>query len=675
MMDRSTVYQRNNGFPSSLAALQDTGGEPSSDSAGTVSMTKLSPTMTTTTTTSMMNGVANATTSPPTPINGKTTTTTTATTTSSSTSTTLPFADADQDFSSSRGTATTTTTTPKKRSTSSTSSLLHHRMGISNFRMPTPKNPFSSSSSFTNRRGISHYFCPFSSQLSQHKTFAYLFVGCIIILGSIQLSLNALLFTTLQDEASGGHGSHRFAERATLQDQFDALQAQIRHLQEATQIYTRNTADPNFYPFSIRDSRRLVPTQLPSELHVWDYVDITTQNQQTSQHAALFHNAQIQAQAPCQKYDLYCYKQKILQVFQLVMEQNPNTEFFFYMEADNELCVSMVEIQRIALEHRRYFITTGIGFSGWIMRRDFMVDFLHALESYQPPPRDPKDPLSKLGPRPSEGPDPIAADFLSQNNSWAVTRQYLVSHSIQPSMGIDALTVRMPVPGQTPPAGTTVDSLAKGALAYTQRQAQRAALKDALDQARNGPPNNHENNQSKGRILAENITNTNTTSVQEQQQQRRLLQVGLTEASKNKTGLRAVGGGAAAFGMKTNQSGTTNILKKPQQGMPAKKGLEKHLPRCFEPRRSKWRISKQDHRDRFGWDYFDYDHCPNHELFPCYEGQLQELLAQDMARFNYTQLDLERQKLIAKEEERQRKRLEAIQAKKKIQEQLQQQPQ
>jgi hypothetical protein len=326
---------------------------------------------------------------------------------------------------------------------------------------------------------------------------------------------------------------------------------------------------------------------------VWDYVDISSQNQQTTRQASLFHNAQYQAPAICQKYDLYCYKHKILQVFYLVLEQNPYTQFFFYMEADNELCVPLVEIQRIAHQYQRYFITTGIGFSGWIMRRDFVLDFIHALETFQPPPRNPKDILSQLGPPPSEGPDPIAADFLSRNNSWAVTRQYLVSHSIQPSLGIEALTVRMP----------TVNSASGGIAA-------------AVAAAGGGPTASRNLGQGS---LAMALANT-----------------------------------AAA---KTARAMSDQIMNQNKTGLPAKKNLDKHLPRCLEPRRSKWRISKQDHRDRFGWDYFDYDHCQGQEIFPCYEGQLQELLAQDMAQFNYTQLDLERQKLIEREQERQRKRL------------------
>lgn len=378
-----------------------------------------------------------------------------------------------------------------------------------------------------------------------HTTLVYMFIGCIALLGSIQLVLNAVLSQTMDS----GKYSTTITQRA-LSEQVQSLQSQLLHWQQKSQLYIE---DGNFYPFSIRDSRRLVPTQLPLEIHIWDYVDITSQNQQRTRQARLFHNAKYEAPAVCQTYDLICYKKKIIQVFDLVLQQNPTTAYFFYMEADNELCVPLTEIRRIAYQYERYFITTGIGFSGWIMQRQFMLDFLQELKDYVPPPKDPNDILDRQGPHPAEGPDPIASVMLIDKNAWTVTRKYLVSHSIQPSIGTEALTVRVPsaTMGAAPPPAT-------------------------------------------------------------------------------------------------NGTKATPVKPKP--------GLEKHLPRCLEPRRSKWRISKKDHRDRFGWDYFDYDECDG-EVFPCYVGQLEELLAKDMSQFNYTELDLERKRLIEKQENRRRQKL------------------
>jgi hypothetical protein len=57
---------------------------------------------------------------------------------------------------------------------------------------------------------------------------------------------------------------------------------------------------------------------------------------------------------------------------------------------------------------------------------------------------------------------------------------------------------------------------------------------------------------------------------------------------------------------------------------------QKHLPKCFEPRRQIWPISKTDHRDEHGWDYFDYDACPDADIFPCTEEQPAELVAKEL---------------------------------------------
>ena len=69
--------------------------------------------------------------------------------------------------------------------------------------------------------------------------------------------------------------------------------------------------------------------------------------------------------------------------------------------------------------------------------------------------------------------------------------------------------------------------------------------------------------------------------------------------------------------------------------------LDKHLPRCLEPRRGKWKVSRKkpylDPRDRFGWDYFDYDVCPDGLLFPCGgPDQLKKLIADDWKVANET---------------------------------------
>lgn len=51
------------------------------------------------------------------------------------------------------------------------------------------------------------------------------------------------------------------------------------------------------------------------------------------------------------------------------------------MESDNHLCVELTEMERLAKFHGRYFIGTGIGFSGWIMSRKFVQDFVAQYEN------------------------------------------------------------------------------------------------------------------------------------------------------------------------------------------------------------------------------------------------------------------------------------------------------
>lgn len=261
--------------------------------------------------------------------------------------------------------------------------------------------------------------------------FSVFLLTCVALLGCVQLLLNALLFGAIKETHDATATTPTTTPNplhADLHQRLDDLRAQINHVQQMGQIYSD---DGNFFPFSIRDSRRLVPTQIPYGMHTFDYVDITTQNQQKTKKATLFQDAHYQDKAPCQEYNLECYKKKIVQVFELVLRKYPNTEYFFYMEADNELCVPLTEVRRLAYEHKRYFITTGIGFSGWIMQRQFMHDFLAALQAFVPPPRNTSDILDVKGSHPNEGPDPIASVMLIEKQAWTVTRQYLVSHSIQ----------------------------------------------------------------------------------------------------------------------------------------------------------------------------------------------------------------------------------------------------
>ena len=84
----------------------------------------------------------------------------------------------------------------------------------------------------------------------------------------------------------------------------------------------------------------------------------------------------------------------------------------------NTLCVPLSELERIAQTQPRYFVGTGIGTSGWIMSRSFLLDFMARYES---------------GVDDDDRPDVVASKLLMEDKSnekgWAVTRQYLVAHT------------------------------------------------------------------------------------------------------------------------------------------------------------------------------------------------------------------------------------------------------
>ena len=363
-----------------------------------------------------------------------------------------------------------------------------------------------------------------------------------------------------------------------LQEQIDNLRSQITTLESKSQKYTD---DPLFFPFVIRDSRHLTPVQINPDFHVFDYVDLTQAKQPKAKHSQLLHNARLviddvleakrarqptakkkkhespaeKFEAPCQKYSIECYAQKILQVFSYVLREFPSVEYYFYVEADNDLCVPMTMVKDLALKEKRYFINTGIGFSGWIMSREFLADFieLYSNATSQVEQEASKSKIEVSSDSTTDAnattttttqeirPDVLASYYLTDRSAWTVTRQYWVSHTTLESLGVASLTVK--------------------------------------------------------------------------------------DRRKDATGERL--------------------------------GLDKHLPRCLEPRRGKWKVSRRkpylDPRDRFGWDYFDYDVCPDEILFPCKgQDQLKKLVEDDWRVANQTGA-LEHQKKI---EERRRKKAE-----------------
>lgn len=295
------------------------------------------------------------------------------------------------------------------------------------------------------------------------------------------------------------------------------LQGQIQQLKQS--VFVPYQDDGEFYPFTIRDSKRLTPVQADPNFHIFDFVDTTAGRQITSKKLEFWVDGHRVDMAPCSRYAILCYKKKIISAFEYCLA-NTTANYFFFVEADNELCVPMQVIRDLTYRYRRYFIGTGIGFSGWIMNRTFIEDF---LQIYRPPHK-----------HANESPDPIGARLLMEKKAWTVTRQYLVSHSIKPGLGAQSLTVGRP--------------------------------------------------DKKTHIVPE----------------------------------------------------------------------LKHLPRCFEPKRTIWLEFPNSTQDMHGWDYFDYEDCPpDAEIFPCRPDQyvnvtygVKDMLKPQPAKFNISDYVVKKEDLI-----------------------------
>lgn len=380
--------------------------------------------------------------------------------------------------------------------------------------------------------------------LRKRKTCIKYLVATFGFMTTLQLILNSRMYNAgssipVLNPLSGN--SYSSNTTGDIQQQIANLQRQLGSLEAKQPIYQE---DARFFPFLIRDSRHLVPTQSSQDFHIFDYVDLSAVKQGKARHSQLFHNAHLVGNAPCQVYSVECYRRKILQVFDHVLQQFPKVEYYFYMEADNDLCVPMSMVQSLALQEERYFINVGIGFSGWVMSRQFMKDFLNLYKNIKFPTPAPisvnTTTSSEEEEQPEIRPDVLASYYLTDKHAWTVTRQYWVSHTTLESLGVSSLTVK--------------------------------------------------------------------------------------DRRRKDSGARVK--------------------------------LDKHLPRCLEPRRGKWPLGKRplDPRDRFGWDYFDYRVCPNAVIFPCAgPDQLAQLVAEDWRIANETGAIAKLERLERKRKERELK--------------------
>lgn len=215
-------------------------------------------------------------------------------------------------------------------------------------------------------------------------------------------------------------------------------QQMMRQRRAAETKNTTTLQDSVLFAFTIRDAKRLVPTDPPPGIHIYDFVDVYGPDQLRA-NAQLYLDGRYIEEPHCQQYNLGCYQVKLLQVFQHLVNHT-QSKYYFYMESDNTLCVPLLEIQALAVRQDRYFIGTGIGASGWLMRRDFLVDFLDEYLSGRGKEKHQfvrnKETLIM--------PDVVASWMLMEKRAWSVSNRYLVSHTILPTQGSKALTQRVP---------------------------------------------------------------------------------------------------------------------------------------------------------------------------------------------------------------------------------------
>lgn len=399
----------------------------------------------------------------------------------------------------------------------------------------------------------------------------------------------------------------------------------------------------DFFPFTIRDSRRTVPTQVPHGFHIFDRVDLRDPNDSNHDHdtaaasgtASLYYDGlpltfpsgsdNNDYGCPRDKddddYSLRCYRATILHVLDYLLHTT-RAEYYFYMEADNDLCTTLEEVHTLAMMHRRYFISTGVGFSGWIMSRQFVQDFYDVYrredDHHNPGLSDGTGTSSRgaggtgdsLPPggvvrqqQQSDAhlrPDLVGWEMLHEKRAWSVTRRYLTSHSILAATGAAAGLTELFVIEDD-------DADAANVSAVTVTAAAAGAT-------------------------------TNATAV-----------VTADTGAANVSAFTA-GAAAAAFADEEDHNSDNSDNHTAPVYVPTM-----HLPRCLEPHRGIWpavpaaaatttstglsnstspssdtpdgdTISRQDRQhDMFRWGYFVYDWCPDSPIFPCKEGQLDAL--------------------------------------------------
>jgi hypothetical protein len=187
----------------------------------------------------------------------------------------------------------------------------------------------------------------------------------------------------------------------------------------------------NVCTFTIRDSLRVHDVVYQPGQRILDFVDVQKAGLQGDGRLAqsMFDSGERIATAPCHEYSGACYKQKLMQAFWHMLRAHGECTHFFYVEADNTMCVRPSSLNEIVKKHPgRTLILTGIGASGWLMHRAWTKQFLVLYKSHTG---------SFV-----HCPDCVAATMPG----WSTYHVYLVAHSVQGKSVEQGLTISREVP-------------------------------------------------------------------------------------------------------------------------------------------------------------------------------------------------------------------------------------
>ena len=135
--------------------------------------------------------------------------------------------------------------------------------------------------------------------------------------------------------------------------------------------------------------------------------------------------------AGCWDFSRPCHQPKLLSVLQHLQTLPLAYEYFYLVDSDNDICVSLDVVSRLAHAYQPYLLLTGLGTSGWLFDRAFLRDYTTVLMANQSVP-------SCLF-----SPDELVA--VRFTGCYLMSRLHLVAHSTGPGKdGLHHITKHLP---------------------------------------------------------------------------------------------------------------------------------------------------------------------------------------------------------------------------------------